>query len=98
MGRELSEKLNLVKRTFSVEHTNSSKNLTGSKYNKAKLCEKYQDCFEGLGCLPHTVKIQLRDDATPVVEPCQKIPFALYDKLKAELQQMEAMEVIEKTN
>ena len=78
VGRELSEKLNLVKRTFSVEHANSSKNLTGSKYNKAKLCEKYQDCFEGLGlgCLPHTVKIELRDDATPVVEPCRKIPFS----------------------
>ena len=72
MGRELSEKLNLVKRTFSVEHANISKNLTGNKYNKAKLCEKHQDCFEGLGCLPHTVKIQLRDDATPVVEPCRK--------------------------
>ena len=96
VGRELPEKLNLVKRTFSVEHANSSKNLAGSKYNKAKLCEKYQDCFEGLGCLPHTVKIELRDDATPVVEPCRKIPFAKYDKLKADLQRMEAMGVIEK--
>ena len=96
VGRELSEKLNLVKRTFSVEHTNRSKNLTGSKYNKAKLCEKYQDCSEGLGCFPHTVKIELRDDATPVVEPCRKIPFAQYDKLKAELQRMEVMGVIEK--
>ena len=42
------------------------------------------------------MKIDLRDDATPVVEPCRKIPFAQYDKLKAELQRMEAMEVIEK--
>ena len=48
VGRKLSEKLNLVKRKFSVEHANSSNNLTGSKYNKAKLCEKYQDCFEGV--------------------------------------------------
>ena len=94
--RELPEKLNLVKGTFSVEHANSSKNLTGSKYNKAKLCEKYQDCFEGLCCLPHTVKIELRDDATPVVEPCRQIPFAQYDKLKAKLQRMEARGVIEK--
>ena len=48
VGRKLSEKVNLVKRKFSVEHANSSNNLTGSKYNKAKLCEKYQDCFEGV--------------------------------------------------
>lgn len=87
---ELSEKLNLVQRTFPVEQENSSCNLTGSKYNKAKLCEKYQDCFEGLGCLLHSI-IELRDDAMPVIEPCRKIPFAQYDKLKAELQRMEAM-------
>ena len=96
LGRELSEKLNLVKRTFSIEQSNSSNNLTGSRYNNAKLSEKYADCFEGLGCLPHTVKIKLRDDATPVVEPCRKIPFAQYDKLKDELQRMEATGVIEK--
>ncbi|CAB3980368.1 Hypothetical predicted protein [Paramuricea clavata] len=75
---------------------NSSNNLTGSRYNNAKLSEKYADCFEGLGCLPHTVRIELRDDATPVVEPCRTIPFAQYNKLKDELQRMEAMGVIEK--
>ncbi|CAB4044318.1 Transposon Ty3-I Gag-Pol [Paramuricea clavata] len=73
LGRELSEKLNLVKRTFSIEQSNSSNNLTGTRYTNAKLSEKYADCFEGLGCLPHTVKIELRDDATPVVEPCRAV-------------------------
>ena len=41
------------------------------------------------------MKIDLRVDATPVVEPGRKIPFAQYDKLKAELQRMEAMKVVE---
>ena len=31
----------------------------------------------------------------PVIEPCRKIPFAQNDKLKAELQRMEAMWVIQ---
>ena len=96
LGRELSEKLNLVKRTFSVEQSNSRNKLNRSRYNTAKLCEKYADCFEGLGCLPNSVKIQLREDATPVVEPCRKIPFAQYDQLKEELRRMETMGVIKK--
>ena len=41
------------------------------------------------------MKIDLRVDATPVVESGRKIPFAQYDKLKAELQRMEAMKVVE---
>ena len=50
LGRELCEKLNVVKRTFSIEQSNSLNNLTGSRYDNAKLSEKYADCFEGLGC------------------------------------------------
>lgn len=42
------------------------------------------------------MKIELRDDATQVVEACRKVPFAQHAKLKEELERMEAMGVIEK--
>ena len=88
LGRDLSEKLNLVQKTFSVEQSNNPNQSNTSKYDTEKLSEKYEDCFEGLGCLPNTVKKDLREDATPVVKPCRKIPFAQHDKLKAELERM----------
>ena len=94
VGRQLFEKLDLVQKTFFVKWASS--NLTGSKYNNTILYEKCKDCFEGLGCLPYSVKIELKDNATPVVEPCRKVPFAQYDKLREELQRMETMGVIKK--
>ena len=96
VGRQLSEKLDLVQKKIFVEQVDISSNLTGSKYNNTILYEKYKDCFEGLGCLPYSVKIELKDNATPVVEPCRKVPFAQYDKLREELQRMETMGVIKK--
>ena len=58
--------------------------------------EKYSDCFNGLGYLPNVVNIELVADAVPVVEYCRKVPFALYDKFKEELERMENLGVIRK--
>ena len=58
------------------------------------LTESYKDVFEGLGCLPGEHKIQLDETVPPVIHPCRKVPFALHDKLKQELDRMEKAEVI----
>ena len=60
------------------------------------LLAEFPDLFEGLGCLPGEHCIMLDENVTPVVEPCRKVPFALNDKLKIELDRMEKCDVIEK--
>ena len=81
LGRNFSEKLELVKKIFAVDksHCDEKDAIKDSKYSKEVLFEKYPDCFEGLGCLPQTVKIQLREDASPVIEPCRKIRSAQHN-------------------
>ena len=89
LGRRTSENLGLIKRVFVVE-----KETTTS--DEQQFFEKYSDCFKGLGCLPNVVNIELVADAVPVVEHCRKVPFALYDKFKGELERMENLGVIRK--
>ena len=60
------------------------------------LRSKYDDVFQGLGCLPGQHSIKIQDNATPVVNACRKIPFRLRDILKSELERMEALDVITK--
>ena len=46
LGRDLSEKLNLVQKTFSVEQSNDPNQSNTSKYDTEKLSEKYEDCLK----------------------------------------------------
>ena len=50
----------------------------------------YQDLFDGsLGKLPVKYKMTLTKNATPIVRAAHKIPVAIKDKVKAEINQME---------
>lgn len=82
-------KLNLVKRVFVVTSPDSAN-------DQDSLMEEYKDCFAGRGCLPGIHKIHVDKSVPPVVHPCRKIPFTLREKLKAELERMEKLEVIKK--
>lgn len=62
------------------------------------MLEEFSDVFEGLGCLDGTVKLQFDPSVTPVAHPPRKIPVALRDKLKKELDHMEKLGVIVKEN
>ena len=60
--------------------------------------KKYSDVFDGIGQLPGECEIYLRPNATPVVHPPRRVPVALRDKLKAELDRMERDQEISKVN
>ncbi|CAG2235185.1 unnamed protein product [Mytilus edulis] len=49
---------------------------------------------KGLGCLPGTHKIRINKTVAPVVHAPRKIPIAIKDKVKAELDRMEDIGVI----
>ena len=50
---------------------------------------EFEDCFDELGCLPEVHLINLKPDVTPVVHPPRRIPYALRDKLRDQLQRIE---------
>ena len=59
---------------------------------------RYEDLFEGLGCLPYTYSNSVDPTVTPVVHPPRKVSFAMHDKVKTSLQKMENDGVIIRQN
>ena len=66
--------------------------------DKNKVLSVYKVLFTGIGCLLGCVSIKLQYEAVPVIEACRKIPFAMLNKVKAELDRMEETGVIKKDN
>ncbi|KAK3745994.1 hypothetical protein QZH41_005777 [Actinostola sp. cb2023] len=61
-----------------------------------KLLDEYADVFKGLGCLEGHYHIKIDSSVLPVVHPARKVPFAIKDRLKAELDRMENIGAITK--
>lgn len=72
-----------VKITYSVESTQLQGHMT-----KAKVLRDYSQAFKRLGSIPGECSINLKLDAIPVVHPPRRIPVALKDKCRAELDRM----------
>ena len=97
IGVSACSKLGLVKRVYMVDkdqYSNSQEPKQKEVSTVPNLTESYKDVFEGLECLPGEHKIQLDETVPPVIHPCRKVPFALHNKLKQELDRMEKAEVI----
>ncbi|KAK2711995.1 hypothetical protein QYM36_010876 [Artemia franciscana] len=60
------------------------------------MIDQYADVFEGIGQLPGVCKLTLKEGAVPTVQPPKRVPFALEKRLKAELDRLEQMKIIEK--
>ena len=86
-GLKACLELNLISRLFSLNCENTS---------SEEILENYRDVFEGLGCLPTEYRIRLEKDAKTVINPPRKIPYALRNKVKNELDRLEKMRVIQK--
>ncbi|VDI47522.1 Hypothetical predicted protein [Mytilus galloprovincialis] len=74
-------------------------NIQALDINEISLSEKsvfrqYKDVFDGTGCLPGTYRLEIDETVRPVVHPPRKIPVALRDKLKTELERLTDKEMI----
>ena len=84
LGADTSESLELVCRIYTTQ-------------KQCRLVEeKYPQLFEGLGKLPGVHKIQIDSSIEPVIHSPRKVPVALRDKVKMELDKMEKIGVIKK--
>jgi transposase InsO family protein len=85
LGLPTCSKFNLIKRINCVNE--NPDNL---------FVNKFSDIFEGLGCLPFKCHIHINPNVQPIIDAPRKIPFALYDQLGEELNNMCKTNVIEK--
>ena len=60
------------------------------------ILDEFVDVFTGIGLFPGECTIHLDPNAIPVVHPPRRVPIALRDRLKLELQNMEKQQVIVK--
>ena len=58
------------------------------------LVGQYADVFEGIGCLPMIYKIQLRDDAEPVIHAMRTVPESMKPRLAEELKELEQKGIV----
>ena len=85
IGHKTCERLNLIKRVMLINDSDPS------------IFDEY-DIFGELGCLPGEYHINTDETVKPVVHPPRRVPFALRHKLKAELEQLVSLNVIEKVD
>ena len=64
--------------------------------SKSDVLESYNDVFKGLGKMPGKVHLQTDSSVDPVVMPPRRVPIAVKEKLKHELDRLEKMNVITK--
>ena len=86
IGLQTCQNLNLIKRVLSLDEKNSH------------FFDAYEDVFGELGCIPGEYHINVDHTVKPVVHPARRVPFALKEKLKAELNRMVCLGVIEKVD
>ena len=83
LGLKTSSNLNLIKRIMKIDS------------HAQDYFDSYGDCFGELGILPGVHHIVTDPNVPPVVNTPRRIPIAMMDPLKRELQRMENVDVIE---
>ncbi len=64
--------------------------------DKQTVLSEYTDVFKGIGTFSGKCTIQIDPSAKPVVHPPRRVPVALRDRLKQELDRMEEQSIIAK--
>ncbi|KAK2704050.1 hypothetical protein QYM36_017626 [Artemia franciscana] len=85
LSRQSSERLQLIKFVLSVSNPAPIRPVI------QKLLNEFSDVFEGIGTLPGTCKIYLKEGAIPTIQPPKRVPFALQAKFKEELDRLESL-------
>ena len=86
IGLKTCEQLNLIKHVSMINNADPI------------IFDDFDDLFGDLGCLPGTYHINIDPNVKPVVQPPRRVPFALCQKLRAELDRMVSLGVIEKVD
>ncbi|XP_026672572.1 uncharacterized protein K02A2.6-like [Ceratina calcarata] len=77
--------LNLIKRIDTIERS----------LNKTRIMDEYGKVFNGIGCISDfEYEIKLNKNARGCIMPCRKVPIAILEPLKLELEKMKEQGII----
>ena len=65
----------MVKRVSSVDTKGEENRSNDTNQDVNEILQKYEDVFDGIGCLEGTYQIKIDPTVSPVVHPPRKIPF-----------------------
>ena len=85
--------LELIKLVYSVDNETVSIDMTDQK---TEFLDEFKDVFHGMGLMKGKVKLHLKPDSIPVINPPRRVPVALKEKLQQELERMEKHGIIAK--
>ena len=91
LGVSDSKKLGLVKVNFDVIQSKTVKmvhNISLSEMFKHEMESEYPELFKGIGCMDSEISIKLKEGAIPHVEPIRRVPHAMQEPLKMELDKL----------
>ena len=85
LGRDMCEQLGLLMRNV---------NSVNKTWNCDDALREYDDVFRGLACIQSGAHLHVDPNVTPSVDPPRRIPHAVREQVKAELDRMESLDVI----
>ena len=93
IGSRASQQMNLV-----TVHQDNIQQVTTDTQNLTlnQVIEEFGDVFKGQGCMEGKLHLEIDETVTPVINPPRRVPFALKDKLKSELDRLEGLQMIQK--
>ena len=93
IGFRASQQMNLA----TVHQENIQKVTTDTeKLTLTQVIEDFGDVFKGQGCMEEKLHLEIDGTVTPVINPPRRVPFALKDKLKSQLDRLEGLQMIQK--
>ena len=69
---------------------------TKKSVQKKPIPIEFDYVFAGIGKLPGKVEILVEKNVIPFINPVWRIPFALYERVKSELERLEKLDIIER--
>ena len=97
LGLQTCLELELLKRVYAINTEDERNEKVQTPMTEAEqIMADYADVFKGLCCLDGSYHIKIDKSVNPVVHPPRKVPFALKDQLKTELDRMENIGAITK--
>ena len=95
LGAQTCQELNFIKVMVSdgtcpetVRSVNDHLQTSPSVLSEEWILKEYSDVFEGLGCMGGLYQMEVDETVRPVLHPPRKVPVALRDRLKEELDKL----------
>jgi len=77
-----------------IQITTDNVNFLNKELTLEDIMKEFPTVFQGLGQMPGEYKIELKENATPVVHPPRKVPIIVKPSLKSKLDEMEKFKII----